>query len=54
MFVLIVAVVSDPITIVSTLVGMNMLFIIYILALRPRIMPYLAFDLVIEFVLLSF
>jgi hypothetical protein len=54
LFVLIVVAVSDQITLVSILIAMNVIFIIYMFALRPRIMPYLAFDLVIEFVLLFF
>jgi hypothetical protein len=53
-FVVIVVAVSDPITLVSILIGLNVVFIIYMFALRPRIMPYLAFDFVIEFVLLFF
>jgi hypothetical protein len=52
--VIIVVAVTDPITLVSILIGLNVLFIIYMFALRPRIMPYLAFDFVIEFVLLFF
>jgi len=45
--VLIVVAVPDPITLISILVTLNIIFIIYMFALRPRIMPYLAFDLVI-------
>lgn len=39
---------------VQVLIGINVIFIIYMIALRPRLMPYIVFDLIIEFVLLAF
>ena len=53
-FILVAALVPDPVTMVSALIAINVVFIVYMIALRPRVMPYMAFDLVIEFVLLAF
>jgi hypothetical protein len=53
-FVLIAAIVQDPVTLVVILIAINVLFIVYIIVLKPREMPYLIFDLIIEFVLLAF
>jgi len=54
LFVMVAAIVSDPVHMVAILIAINVLFIMYIIALRPRTMPYLIFDLIIEFVLLAF
>lgn len=54
LFVMVAAIVPNPVHVVAILIGINVLFIMYIIALRPREMPYLVFDLVIEFVLLVF
>jgi hypothetical protein len=53
-FVLVASLVADPVNMVAILIALNIAFIIYIIALKPRTMPYLVFDLVIEFVLLTF
>lgn len=51
---MVAALVPDPVTMVAILIAINVAFIIYMIALRPRVMPYIIFDLVIEFVLLAF
>ncbi len=51
---LVAALVTDPVTMVGTMIGINVAFIVYMIVLRPKVMPYIAFDLVIEFVLLAF
>ena len=53
-FVLVAALITAPETMVGTLIAINIAFIIYMIALRPRTMPYMIFDLIIEFVLLAF
>ena len=53
-FILVAALVPDPVTMVAILIAINVAFIIYMIALRPRVMPYIVFDLIIEFVLLAF
>jgi len=53
-FVIVTALVTDPTTLVGTLIGLNIAFIVYMIALKPRKMPYMIFDLIIEFVLLAF
>jgi hypothetical protein len=53
-FVVITATVADPVHTVLILIGLNLLFITYLIVLKPRTMPYLIFDLIIEFVLLAF
>lgn len=54
LFVMVAAIVTDPVQMVVILIAINIVFIMYIIALRPREMPYLIFDLIIEFVLLAF
>lgn len=51
---MVAAIVTDPVQMVVILIAINIVFIMYIIALRPREMPYLIFDLIIEFVLLAF
>jgi hypothetical protein len=53
-FVLVAALVSNPVNMVSILIAINVAFIVYMIVLRPRVMPYMVFDLIIEFVLLAF
>lgn len=53
-FVLVVAICTVPITTLSILIGLNVLFIVYLAVFRPRVMPYLVVDFVIEGVLLFF
>lgn len=38
----------------SILTGLNVLFIVYLIVYRPREMPYLVLDFIIEFLLLGF
>lgn len=54
LFALVVGVAADPITAVSTLLALNIIFIVYMFVFRPRLMPYMVFDFIIEFVLLFF
>jgi hypothetical protein len=54
LFALVVGVAADPITAVSTLLALNIVFIVYMFVFRPRLMPYMVFDFIIEFVLLFF
>ena len=53
-FVLILATVTVPTISLSVLIGLNIIFIGYMAALRPRQMPYMVFDFIIEGVLLGF
>lgn len=53
-FVLIIAVVQVPTISLSVLIGLNIVFIGYMAALRPREMPYMVFDFIIEGILLGF
>jgi len=46
-FVVVAAIVTEPVNTVSILIAINVLFIIYMIALRPRTMPYMIFDLII-------
>ncbi len=50
----IVAFGSDAISMLSALIALNVIFIAYILIFRPRKMPFIIFDLIIEFILLGF
>lgn len=54
LFVLIVAVCHEPVTSLVTLIILNVLFVVYMAVFRPRVMPYLIFDFIIEGVLLFF
>jgi len=54
LFVLIIAVVSVPTITLSVLIGLNVIFIIYMAVLLPRTMPYMVFDFIIEGILLGF
>ena len=54
LFALVVGVAADPLTAVSTLLALNIVFIVYMFVFRPRLMPYMVFDFIIEFVLLFF
>ena len=54
LFVLVIAVSTNPITTISVLIALNVLFIVYLAVFRPRLMPYLVFDFIIEGVLLFF
>lgn len=51
---LVVALATDPVVALSALVGLNIIFIVYMAMLRPRKMPYMVFDFIIEGVLLGF
>ena len=53
-FVLVLAVFPSPITALSILIGLNIIFIVYMAVLRPRLFPYIIIDFVIEFLLLAF
>lgn len=54
MFVLIVAVCPNPVVSLGILIGLNVIFIGYMAALRPRLMPYMILDFIIEGVMLAF
>ena len=54
MFALVVGVSPDPMATIGTLIALNVVFIAYMFAFRPRTMPYLVFDFIIEFILLAF
>ena len=53
-FVLVIALCPVPITTISILIVLNVIFIVYLSVFRPRQMPYLVFDFIIEGVLLCF
>jgi hypothetical protein len=46
-FVLVAALITNPVHTVSILIAINVAFIAYMIALRPRLMPYMIFDLII-------
>ena len=54
LFVLIVAVCPNPVVSLGILIGLNVIFIVYMAALRPRLMPYMILDFIIEGVMLAF
>lgn len=54
LYVLVLAVCPFPVTTLAILIGINIVFIGYMAALRPRSMPYMIFDFIIEGVLLAF
>ena len=54
LYVLVLAVCPQPITTLAILIGLNVLFIVYMAVLRPRVMPFMAFDFIFEGVLLTF
>lgn len=47
LFIFCAALIQTPTNMVSTLIAINVAFIIYMIALKPRTMPYLLFDLII-------
>lgn len=47
LFALVVGVAPDPIAAVGVLIGLNIIFIAYMFAFRPRQMPYMVFDFII-------
>ena len=53
-FVLVIAICPFPVTTISILIGLNVVFIVYLSVFRPRLMPYLVFDFIIEGILLCF
>jgi hypothetical protein len=53
-FAMVVALCPEPVLCLSLLIGLNVLFIAYMVGFRPRFMPYLILDMVIEGVLLMF
>lgn len=53
-FVLVVALCSTPTTSIIILIILNLVFIGYMAGFRPRVMPYMVFDFIIEGVLLAF
>lgn len=53
-FVLVVALCPSPIVSLSVLLGLNIVFICYMVAMRPRLMPYIIFDFILEGVMLAF
>jgi hypothetical protein len=46
-FVFILALCSDPILALGLLIGVNVIFIVYLGWFRPKLMPYLIFDFII-------
>ena len=54
LFALIVGVSPDPVAAIGALIGLNIIFIAYMFAFRPRHMPFMVFDFIIEFILLFF
>lgn len=53
-FVTIVATCHQPVTSLVILIILNIIFIAYLAVFRPRVMPYLVFDFIIEGILLFF
>ncbi len=53
-FVLIVVVCPNPVASLCILLGLNIVFIGYMGAFRPRSMPYMIFDFIVEGVMLAF
>lgn len=50
----IVALSPQPITSLVILIILNIMFVVYLAVFRPRVMPYLVFDFIIEGILLFF
>lgn len=51
---MVVVLCPNPVVTLSVLLGLNILFLFYMGVLRPRQMPYMVFDFIIEGVMLAF